>query len=94
MHHQFGSIVLMADAYRQELLADAARTRPISATDSSEGFVIGALPASVAVREGAISWRRRLGTLLVRVGLLLQGAQPGSRELPGPIPSAEVSAII
>ena len=73
MQHQFGSIVLMADVYRQELLADAARSRPIPATNAWEGSVTGVLPASVVTRAVSILLWRRPGTLLVRVGLLLQG---------------------
>ncbi len=93
MQHQFGSIVLMADAYRQELLADAARSRPIPATNSLEGLVIGVLPVSVFTRAVSILWRQRPDTLLVRVGQFLQGVQPGTREEPVPNPAAEVSAI-
>ena len=93
MQHQFGSIVLMADVYRQELLADAARSRPIPATNSRGGFAKGVLPVSVVTQAVSMLLRRRLGTLLVRVGQLLQGAQPGAREGAGPNPSAEVNAI-
>jgi len=92
MQHQFGSIVLMADAYRQELLRDAARVRPIPAINRPEGFVTGVRAASVVTRAASILLRR-LGTLFVRVGQLLLGAQPSAREGPGPSPSAEVSAI-
>ncbi len=42
MQRQFGSMVVVADAYRQELLADAARAR--------------AVPAHAAPRRA--SWRR------------------------------------
>ena len=92
MQHQFGSIVL-ADTYRRELLRDAARVRLIPAINSPEGFVTGVRAASVVTRAASILLRRRLGALLVRVGQLLQGVQPGTRENPGPTPSGEVSAI-
>jgi hypothetical protein len=92
MQHQFGAIVL-ADAYRQELVRDAARVRPIPAIDSPEGFATGVRAASVATRAASILLRRRLGTLLVRVGQLLEGVQPSAREGPGPNPSPEASAI-
>ena len=92
MQHQFGSIVL-ADAYRQELLGDAAGVRPIPAINSPEGSVSGVRAASVVTRPASILLRRRLVALLVRVGQLRQGVQPGARENSGPIPSGEVSAI-
>jgi hypothetical protein len=37
--------------------------------------------------------RQRLGALLVRVGQLLQGVQPGAKQNSGPTPSGGVSAI-
>jgi hypothetical protein len=93
MQHQFGSIVLAADAYRQELLRDAARVRPIPATNSSEGFVKGLLPVSAVNRSMSTLLRRQLGTLLVRVGQRLQGVRAVTRESLGPTPTGEVSAI-
>lgn len=92
MQHQFGSIVLAADAYRQELLRDAARVRPIPATNSSEGFVTGVRPTSVVTRAMSILLRR-LGTLLVHAGQLLQGVHPGTGENPGPTLSGKVRAV-
>ena len=93
MQHQFGSIVLMADAYRQELVRDAARVRPIPATNSSEGFVTGLLRVSVINRSVSTLLRRQLGMLLVRVGQRLQGLRTVSRESLGPTPTSELSAI-
>ncbi len=93
MQPQFGSIVLAADAYRQELVRDAARVRPIPATDSSEGFVTGLLPVSVVNRSVSTLLRRQLGMLLVRFGRRLQGVRAVTRESLGPTPTGEVSAI-
>ena len=92
MQHQFGSIVLMADVYRQELLADAARSRPIPATNSSEGFVTGLLPVSVVNQSVPTLLRRQLGTLLVRVGQRLQEARAVTGARLGLGPTGEVSA--
>jgi hypothetical protein len=91
MQRQFESIVL-ADTYRRELLRDAARVRPIPAINSPEGFATGVRAGSVVTRAASILLRRRLGALLVRVGQLLQGEQPGAREYCGPTPTGEVSA--
>ena len=93
MQPQFGSIVLMADAYSQELLRNASQVRPIPATDSSEGFVTGLLPVSVVNRSVSTLLRRQLGTLLVRVGQCLPGVRAVTRESLGPSPTGEVSAI-
>jgi hypothetical protein len=83
MQYQFGSIDLMAEVYRQELWADAARSRSVP----------GVLPAS-GVSRAASTVRHRLGMLLVHVGQLLQDVQPGTKEGHGPTSSAEVSAIV
>ncbi|MDP9369095.1 MAG: hypothetical protein M3Q03_12590 [Chloroflexota bacterium] len=64
--HQFGSMVLAADAYRRELLADAARVRSIPTSDDAKNPVPTAFAQS----------RRALGTMLVRAGQHLQAAHP------------------
>ena len=74
VQHQFGSIVLMVDVYQQELLADAARVRPIPVTRSSEHVTVTRL----------VGCHHRVGAALIRVGLRLQEGQPLGHLSPGP----------
>ena len=64
--HQFGSMVLAADAYRRELFADAVRVRPIPTSHDAKDADVTTFARS----------RHAMGTMLVQVGKHLQGACP------------------
>jgi hypothetical protein len=71
MQRQPPSMFLVADAYPQELLADAARVRRRAPSDSRRGRSIGLLRL-----------RQLVGTVLIRAGARLQGARPVPAEEP------------
>ena len=64
--YQFGSMVLGADAYRRELVADAARVRPIPTSHDAKDADVTPFARS----------RRAIGAMLVRVGKHLHAAHP------------------
>ena len=72
--HQFGSMVLAVDAYRQQLLAGAAQVRPIPITHRAKDLV----PIPFAQS------RRAIGTMLLRVGRRLQAVHPIGHDGRGP----------
>ena len=56
--HQFGSMVLAADSYRRDLLADAVRVRPIpTSQDAKDAGVTSFARSAYAI-----------GTMLIRAG--------------------------
>ncbi len=79
--HQFGSMVLTADAYRRELFADAARVRPIPTSYDAKDADVTPFARS----------RCAIGTMMVGVGHRLQalhtigpgGHVPGAAVEPG-----------
>ncbi len=75
MQHQFGSIVMMADVYRQELLADAERVRPIPTASSSGDSAAKRLTGC----------RRSVGAALIRAGQRIQGVRPLGQVSPDPV---------
>lgn len=61
--HQFGSMVLAADSYRRDLLADAVRVRPIPTSQDAKDADVASFARSAYA----------IGTMLIRVGKHLQG---------------------
>ncbi len=82
--HQFGATVVMAEASRRELLADATRVRPVPASHEATGGLVRRFPRC----------RRGVGTARVWVGQRLQGGRSMAHGAPGAMSAVAPGRVV